>query len=173
MVPAIRPGIMRAKEHIMQKVITCLGFDRQAEEAIQFYTSVVPNSRILGMFRCGDAGPFPKGTLLAGSFVLDGQEFMAINGGPQFTHTVGMSIVIRCETQAEIDRLWEKLSEGGQQVQCGWLTDRFGVSWQIVPRVLPELLGDPDPSKSAKVMQAMLQMKKLEVARLQAARDAA
>lgn len=157
----------------MQKVVTCLGFDNQAEEAINFYTSVVPNSRILSTTRHGDAGPGPKGTLLAATFELDGQEFMALNGGPSFTFSIGTSIMIKCETQAEIDHLWENLSEGGQKVQCGWLTDRFGLSWQIVPRVLPELLNDPDPKRAQSVMQAMLQMQKLDIAKLKAAREAA
>lgn len=153
----------------MQKIMTCLGFNNQAEEAVNFYTSVVRNSKILSTTRSGDAGPSPKGSLLAATFQLDGQEFMVLNGGPPFTFSIGMSIVINCETQAEIDELWEKLSEGGAQVQCGWLTDKFGVSWQIVPRVLVEMLSDPNPAKSQPVMQAMLQMKKLDIARLKQA----
>jgi len=157
----------------MQRVITCLGFDHQAEEAINFYTSIVPNSKILSETRYGDAGPAPKGTLLAANFLLNGQEFMALNGGPPFTFSIGMSIVIRCDTQAEIDALWETLSEGGQKVQCGWLTDKYGVSWQIVPANLGQLLNDPDPVKAERVMKAMLQMKKLDIAQLKAARDRA
>jgi predicted 3-demethylubiquinone-9 3-methyltransferase (glyoxalase superfamily) len=153
----------------MQKIVTCLGFNNQAEEAINFYTSVVPNSRILSTTRHGDSGPGPKGTLLAATFLLDGQEFMALNGGPSFTFSVGTSIMIKCETQAEIDSLWSKLSEGGREVQCGWITDRFGLSWQIVPRILPELLNDPDPKKAQRVMRAMLQMVKLDIAGLEAA----
>jgi predicted 3-demethylubiquinone-9 3-methyltransferase (glyoxalase superfamily) len=155
----------------MQKIITCLGFNNQAEEAVNFYTSIIKNSEILGTARSGDAGPGPKGSLLAATFMLDGQEFMALNGGPSFTFAMGMSIVIRCETQDEIDSLWEQLSEGGKKVQCGWLTDKFGVSWQIVPRILPELLNDPDPRKSQSVMNAMLQMTKLDIAGLKAAHD--
>ncbi len=153
----------------MQKIMTCLGFDNQAEEAINFYTSVIPNSKILSTTRYGDTGPGPKGSLLAATFLLNGQEFMALNGGPPFKFSIGMSIVIRCDTQAEIDALWEKLSEGGEKVQCGWLTDKYGVSWQIVPAVLSELMNDPDPAKSQRVMKAMLQMKKLDIAQLKEA----
>jgi predicted 3-demethylubiquinone-9 3-methyltransferase (glyoxalase superfamily) len=157
----------------MQKIVTCIGFNNQAEEAVNFYTSVVKNSRILSATRFGDSGPGPKGGLVAASFLLDGQEFLALNGGPSFTHTVGMSIVIKCETQTEIDELWSRLSDGGQPGQCGWLTDRFGVSWQVVPRALPQLLGDPNPKKATAAMQAMLQMRKLDMAALQRAADAA
>jgi predicted 3-demethylubiquinone-9 3-methyltransferase (glyoxalase superfamily) len=157
----------------VQNVITCLGFNNQAEEAVNFYTSIVKNSKILSTTRYGDAGPGPRGSLLAASFLLDGQEFMALNGGPSFTFGIGMSIVIKCETQAEIDQLWERLSEGGQKVQCGWLTDKFGVSWQIVPRVLPQLLNDPNPAKSQRVMKAMLQMTKLDIGKLKEAYERA
>ena len=155
----------------MQKIITCLGFNDRAEEAVNFYTSTVRNSRILTMSRNGDGGPGPKGSLLAATFLLDGQEFMALNGGPPFKFAIGMSIVIRCDTQEEIDSLWEKLSEGGEQVQCGWLTDKFGVSWQIVPSILGKLMSDPDPRKSQNVMKALLPMKKLDIAKLQEAHD--
>ena len=157
----------------MQKVVTCLGFNSQAEEAINFYTSVVPDSRILSTTRHGDGGPGPRGMLLAASFELGGQEFLALNGGPPFTFSIGTSIMIKCETQEEIDRLWDRLSDGGQPGQCGWLTDRYGLSWQIVPRVLPTLLSDPDPRRAQSVIQAMLQMKKLDIAKLEAAREAA
>jgi predicted 3-demethylubiquinone-9 3-methyltransferase (glyoxalase superfamily) len=157
----------------MQKVVTCLGFNNQAEEAIDFYTSTIPNSKWLTRTRAGDGSPIPKGSLLAATFLLDGEEFMALNGGPPFTFSIGMSIMIKCETQAEIDHLWETLSEGGQKVQCGWLTDRFGVSWQIVPRILPEFLSDPDPGRAANVMQAMLKMTKLDIAKLKGAREQA
>ena len=156
----------------MQKIVTCLGFNDRAEEAVNFYTSVVPNSRILSTTRNGDGGPGPKGALLAANFVLDGQEFMAINGGAPFKFEIGMSIVIRCDAQAEIDRLWETLSQDGQQGPCGWLTDKFGVSWQIVPRMLMVLLSDPDRDKANRVMAAMLQMGKIEIAELQKAADA-
>jgi len=157
----------------MQKIVTCLGFNNQAEEAVNFYTSIVKNSKILSATRYVDAGPGPKGSLMVATFLLDGQEFMALNGGPPFTFSIGMSIVIKCETQAEIDEYWEKLSEGGQKVQCGWLTDKFGVSWQIVPRMLGELASDPNPAKSQSVMRAMLQMKKLDIAKLKEAYEQA
>jgi predicted 3-demethylubiquinone-9 3-methyltransferase (glyoxalase superfamily) len=153
----------------MQKIVTCLGFDNRAEEAVNFYTSVVKNSKIVSTSRYGEGGRMPKGTLLAATFLLDGQEFMALNGGPPFKFSIGASIVIKCETQVEIDELWEKLSAGGEKVQCGWLTDKFGLSWQIVPAVLGKLMDDPNPAKSQAVMQALLQMKKLEVAKLQEA----
>jgi predicted 3-demethylubiquinone-9 3-methyltransferase (glyoxalase superfamily) len=157
----------------MQRIVTCLGFNNQAEDAVNFYTSIVKNSKILSATRYGDAGPGPKGSLMVASFLLDGQEFMALNGGPPFTFSIGMSIVINCDTQAEVDEYWEKLSAGGQQVQCGWLTDKFGVSWQIVPKLLRTLASDPDPKKSQAVMKAMLQMKKLDSAKLQEAYDRA
>jgi predicted 3-demethylubiquinone-9 3-methyltransferase (glyoxalase superfamily) len=157
----------------MQNIVTCLGFNNQAEEAVNFYTSVITNSKILSTTRYGDAGPGPKGSLLVASFLLDGQEFMALNGGPPFTFSIGMSIVIKCETQAEIDELWEKLSEGGQKVQCGWLTDKFGVSWQIVPKMLSQLMTDADPEKSQNVMKALLQMQKLDIAKLKEAYEEA
>ncbi len=153
----------------MQKIVPFLWFNDQAEEAMNHYVSIFPDSKVVSVMRCGDAGPGPKGTVLTATFQLAGQEFMALNGGPPFKFSIGMSIVIRCETQAEIDLLWEKLSEGGEKVQCGWLTDKYGVSWQIVPSVLAELLNDPDPRKSQSVMKAMLQMKKLDIATLKEA----
>lgn len=156
----------------MQTVITCLGFNDQAEEAVNFYTSIVKNSKIVSTARYGEAGPGPKGTVLAMEFLLNGREFMALNGGPSFTFAIGMSIVIKCETQAEIDELWERLSEGGQKVQCGWLTDKFGVSWQIVPAVLLEMLTDPNPATSQRVMKAMLEMTKLDISKLKQAYEA-
>jgi predicted 3-demethylubiquinone-9 3-methyltransferase (glyoxalase superfamily) len=158
----------------MQNIVTCIGFNNEAEEAVNFYTSVVKNSKVLSIIRFGDGGPGPKGSVVAANFVLDGQEFMALNGGPTFTHTVGMSIMVKCDSQAEIDHLWERLLEdGGKPNVCGWLNDRFGVSWQIVPRILPQLLVDPKPSKAQAAMQAMLQMSKLDIAALQSAADAA
>ncbi len=147
----------------MQKIVTCLGFDNRAEEAVNFYTSVVKNSKIVSTSRYGEGGRMPKGTLLAASFVLDGQEFMALNGGPPFKFSIGTSVVIKCDTQQEIDDLWERLSDGGEKVQCGWLTDKFGMSWQIVPTLLGQLMNDPNPAKSQAVLSAMLQMKKLEI----------
>ena len=155
----------------MPNVITCLGFDNRAEEAVTFYTSVIKNSKILSVSRYGDQAPLPKGTLLAATFVLDGQEFMALNGGPPFQFSIGSSIVVRCEDQAEIDDLWERLSEGGQKGPCGWLTDRFGLSWQIVPKHLTKLMSDP--KKSASVTKALMQMTKLDIGTLQEAYDKA
>ena len=156
----------------MQKIVTCLGFNNNGEEAINFYTSSVKNSKITSISRSGDAGPGPKGSMLAATFTLDGQEFMALNGGPTFTFTPGMSIVVRCEDQAEIDSLWEKLlSGGGHEVQCGWLTDKFGVSWQIIPKALGQWMSGT-PAKAGAVMQALLKMNKLDIGTLQKAYDA-
>ena len=147
----------------MPKITTFLTFDDQAEEAVTFYTSVFPNSRIVTTTRYGEAGPGAKGALMSATFELDGQQFMALNGGPSFTFSQGISLFVHCETQEEIDELWEKLSEGGEKGPCGWLTDKYGVSWQIVPRVLGEMLNDEDPEKANRVMNAMLQMSKLEI----------
>jgi predicted 3-demethylubiquinone-9 3-methyltransferase (glyoxalase superfamily) len=148
----------------MQKITTFLTFDGQAEEAVRFYTSVFEGSRILSERRYGPAGPGPEGSLMTASFELAGQEFMALNGGPSFEFSQGVSLFVDCETQDEVDELWEKLTaDGGQPGPCGWLTDRFGVSWQIVPRALGELLGDEDPEKANRVMEAMLGMQKIEV----------
>lgn len=150
----------------MQKITTFLTFNDQGEEAVRFYVSVFKNSRILSTRRYGDAGPGPKGSFMTAAFELEGQEFMALNGGPSFKFAQGISLFVNCETQAEVDELWEKLSEGGQQVACGWLTDRFGVSWQIVPSALGRMLDDKDPARSQRVMRAMLQMKKLDIEKL-------
>jgi predicted 3-demethylubiquinone-9 3-methyltransferase (glyoxalase superfamily) len=147
----------------MQKIAPFLWFDNNAEEAIHFYTSIFKNSKIGNISRYGDAGPGPKGTVMVGTFQLDGQEFMALNGGPQFTFSPAISFLVNCETQQEVDELWDKLSEGGRKDQCGWLQDKFGVSWQIVPTILGKLMGDKDPEKSKRVMQAMLQMTKLDI----------
>lgn len=148
----------------MQKKITAfLTFDDQAEEAINFYTSVFEDSKILSTSRYGDAGPGEAGAFMTGSFELAGQEFMALNGGPSFNFGQGISLFVDCETQEEVDELWEKLSEGGEKGPCGWLTDKYGVSWQIIPRALGELLNDPDPEKSQRVMNAMLQMSKIDI----------
>lgn len=157
----------------MQKITTFLTFDDEAEEAVNFYTSVFPNSRILTTSRYGEAGPRPEGSFMMATFELDGQEFIALNGGPSFTFAQGISLFVSCETQEEIDDFWEKLSDGGQEVACGWLTDRFGVSWQIVPRVLAEMLNDEDPAKAGAVMSAMLQMTKLEIDALRRAYESA
>src|SRR5436190_20864961 len=145
----------------MQKITPCLWFDTQSEEAAQFYTSVFPNSSILEVARFGAAGPGPQGAVMTVDFELDGQEFLALNGGPQFTFSEAISFQVFCATQEEVDTYWERLSEGGEQGPCGWLKDKFGLSWQIVPSVLPELLSDPDREAANRVMTAMLGMKKL------------
>jgi predicted 3-demethylubiquinone-9 3-methyltransferase (glyoxalase superfamily) len=150
----------------MQKITTFLTFKDRAEEAVNLYTSVFRDSRIVSTTHYGDAGPGPKGTLMSATFELAGQRFMALNGGPPFSFAMGMSLFVNCETQAEVNELWEKLSEGGEKGRCGWLTDRFGVSWQIVPSVLGTYLGDKDPERSQRVLSAMLQMNKLDVAAL-------
>jgi predicted 3-demethylubiquinone-9 3-methyltransferase (glyoxalase superfamily) len=147
----------------MQKITPFLWFDGQAEEAMKFYTSIFKNSKIGSVSRYGDAGPGPKGTVMSGTFELEGQKFMALNGGPQFKFTEAISFFVNCETQQEVDELWEKLSAGGQKSRCGWLKDKFGVSWQIIPTALSELLGDKDPAKSRRVMQAMLRMDKIDI----------
>jgi len=155
----------------MKKITTFLTFKDQAEEAVKLYTSIFKNSRILSTSRYGDAGPGAKGSLMSANFELDGQEFVALNGGPSFEFSQGMSLMVDCETQDEVDMFWEKLSEGGSKGPCGWLTDRFGVSWQIVPRVLSKLLNDPDKAKASRVMKAMLQMSKIEIAELERAAE--
>ena len=163
------------KEHadMQKKITTFLTFDGQAAEAVALYTSVFPDSRFLSAQEYGEAGPGPKGELMTATFELAGQEFMALNGGPSFSFSQGISLFVDCENQEEVDELWEKLSEGGEPGPCGWLTDPFGVSWQIIPRALGELLGDPDPAKSQAVMQAMLQMGKIEIDGLRRAYDSA
>ena len=152
----------------MQKMSTCLWFDDQAEQAANFYTSVFKNSKITGLSRYGEGAPRPAGMAMTVTFEINGQEYMALNGGPEFTFSPAISIVVYCETQAEIDELWEKLCEGGEEVQCGWLTDKFGLSWQIVPTALGGLMQGP-ASKSDNAMKALLQMKKLDIAQLQMA----
>jgi len=151
----------------IQKITPFLWFDHEAEEAATFYTSIFENSRILGIARYGDAGPGPKGSVMTVAFELDGQKFTALNGGPQFKFTEAVSFVVNCETQAEVDQFWERLSEGGQEVQCGWLKDKYGLSWQVVPTILPKLLQDKDRARAQRVMQAMLKMKKIEIAGLE------
>ena len=157
----------------MQKITPCLWFDTEGEDAARFYTSIFPNSKITEVARYGSAGPRPEGTVMTVSFELDGQEFLALNGGPQFTFSEALSFQVFCKTQDEVDAYWSKLSEGGEEGPCGWLKDRFGLSWQIVPTVLPELLADPDAAKSQRVMQAMLGMKKIEIEGLEQAAKAA
>ncbi len=152
-----------------QKITTFLWFDNNAEEAANHYTSIFRNSKILEVARYGDAGPGPKGSVMIVRFQLDGQEFLALNGGPHFKFTEAISLAVTCDTQEEVDELWAKLSAGGQEGQCGWLKDRFGLSWQIVPSVVTKLVTDPDPEKSKRVMQAILQMKKIDIAHLKQA----
>jgi predicted 3-demethylubiquinone-9 3-methyltransferase (glyoxalase superfamily) len=153
----------------MRKITPFLWFDGNAEEAMNFYVSIFRNSRIVNISRYGDAGPGPAGTVMSATFQLAGQEFMALNGGPEFKFTEAISFFVNCETQDEVDELWEKLSAGGEKGRCGWLKDKYGVSWQIVPSALGEMLNDPDPAKSQRVMQAMLQMDKIDVAGLKQA----
>ena len=153
----------------MQRITPFLWFDTQAEEAMNFYVSIFKNSKVLGCSGYGEAGPGPKGTVMVAKFQLDGQEFMALNGGPHFKFTEAISLLVNCETQPEIDELWEKLSEGGETSQCGWLKDKFGLSWQIVPPILGELMQDKDPEKAKRVMQAMLKMTKIDIEALQQA----
>lgn len=153
----------------MSKITPFLTFNDQAEEAVSLYVSLFKNSKILSINRFGEGSPMPAGTVMTVSFVLDGQEFTALNGGPQFTFTDGFSLFVNCETQAEVDELWEKLSAGGEKGRCGWLKDKFGVSWQIIPSALGQLLGDKDPRKAQNVMQAMLQMTKIDIAALKRA----
>jgi predicted 3-demethylubiquinone-9 3-methyltransferase (glyoxalase superfamily) len=153
----------------MQRITTFLTFNNQAEEAVNLYVSIFPNSRILSINRYGEGAPIPAGTVMSATFELDGQQFTALNGGPHFTFSDGISLFVSCQTQEEVDELWEKLSAGGSPGPCGWLKDKFGVSWQIIPTVLGELLGDPDPAKAQRVMQAMLQMSKLDIATLRQA----
>jgi predicted 3-demethylubiquinone-9 3-methyltransferase (glyoxalase superfamily) len=148
---------------MQKKITTFLTFDDRAGEAVEFYTSIFPNSRVTSEQRYGPAGPGAEGSLMTATFELDGQEFMALNGGPSFSFAQGISLFVDCETQEEVDELWERLSEGGEKGPCGWLTDRFGVSWQIIPRALGELLGDEDPEKSRRVMNAMLEMSKIDI----------
>jgi predicted 3-demethylubiquinone-9 3-methyltransferase (glyoxalase superfamily) len=147
----------------MQKITPFLWFDGNAEEAMNFYTSIFKNSKIGRVGRYGDAGPGPKGSVMTGTFQIEGQEFMVLNGGPMFKFTPAISFLVNCETQEEVDELWEKLSAGGELMQCGWLKDKFGVTWQIIPKALSELLGDKDPQKSQRVMKAMMKMIKIDV----------
>jgi predicted 3-demethylubiquinone-9 3-methyltransferase (glyoxalase superfamily) len=151
------------------KITPFLWFDHQAEEAAQFYTSIFKNSKILAVTRYGDAGPGPKGSVMTVTFELDGQKFTALNGGPLYQFTEAISFFVNCETQAEVDHLWEKLGAGGQEIQCGWLKDKYGLCWQIVPAALMEMLQDSDAQRKERVFRAMLQMKKLDIAGLEAA----
>ncbi|MGA9968072.1 MAG: VOC family protein [Terriglobales bacterium] len=154
----------------MHKITPFLWFDDKAEEAMNFYVSIFKNSKVGSVTRYGDAGPGPKGTVMSARFQLDGQDFFALNGGPLFKFTEAVSFFVNCETQEEVDELWEKLTAGGGTPQrCGWLKDKYGLSWQIIPKALGEMLGDKDPQKSQRVMQAMLQMNKIDIQRLKEA----
>jgi predicted 3-demethylubiquinone-9 3-methyltransferase (glyoxalase superfamily) len=153
----------------MQKITPYLWFDSQAEEAANFYVSIFNNSKIVNISRYGEAGPGPVGTVLTVSFELEGQEFTALNGGPAFKFTEAISFFVDCKSQEEVDELWEKLSAGGEEGPCGWLKDKFGLSWQIVPTLLIEMLNDPDPEKARRVTEAMLQMKKIDIPTLEQA----
>jgi predicted 3-demethylubiquinone-9 3-methyltransferase (glyoxalase superfamily) len=156
----------------VKQIVPCLWFDTEGEAAAELYTSLFPNSRILDVSHYGEAGPRPAGTVMTVSFELNGQEFLALNGGPDFTFNEAVSFQVFCEDQDEVDRYWKALSEGGEEGPCGWLKDRFGLSWQIVPTRLTELLRDPDQGRAQRAMQAMLGMRKIEIAELERAADA-
>src|SRR5712691_11156820 len=147
----------------MQKITPFLWFDGKAEEAMNFYISIFKNSKIVSVSRYGEGGPGPKGTVMTGTFQLEGQQFMALNGGPHFTFSPAISFFVNCETQQEVDELWEKLSEGGEKQRCGWLKDKYGLSWQVIPSALGEMLQDKDAEKAKRVMKAMLQMDKIDI----------
>jgi len=155
----------------MQRISPFLWFDHQAEEAARFYVSIFPNSRMGKVTRYGEAGPGPKGSVMTVTFELEGQEFIALNGGPQFKFTEAISFSVACSTQEEVDQYWKKLSDGGEEGPCGWLKDRYGLSWQINPTVLGELLGDTDPVKAKRAMEAMLKMKKIDIEALKSASE--
>ena len=155
----------------MQKITPFLWFNDKAEEAVNFYVSIFKNSKAMSVTRYGDAGPGPKGTVMVAVFEIEGQQFLALNGGPQFNFTPAVSFVVNCETQREVDDLWEKLSAGGKKQACGWLQDKYGLSWQIVPTILGKLMQDKDPAKSQRVMKAMLQMQKLDIEGLKRAAE--
>jgi predicted 3-demethylubiquinone-9 3-methyltransferase (glyoxalase superfamily) len=155
----------------MQKITPFLWFNDQAEEAMRFYLSIFKNSKAGSISRYGDAGPGPKGSVMVATFELEGQQFIALNGGPQFKFSPAISFVVNCQTQKEVDDFWEKLSAGGQKQQCGWLTDQYGLSWQVVPTILGELMQDKDHEKASRVMQAMMQMTKIDIEGLKRAHE--
>jgi predicted 3-demethylubiquinone-9 3-methyltransferase (glyoxalase superfamily) len=155
----------------MPKTTPCLWFDTQGEDAAELYTSIFPNSKILDVTRYGSGGPGADGSVMTVSFVLDGQEFVALNGGPEFTFNEAVSFQVHCDSQEEVDEYWRRLSEGGEEGPCGWLKDRYGLSWQIVPTELPILLSDPDPGRAQRAMQAMMQMKKIDIDAVRRAAD--
>jgi predicted 3-demethylubiquinone-9 3-methyltransferase (glyoxalase superfamily) len=160
---------MQEEENGMQKITPFLWFDGKAEEATNFYVSIFKNSKVVSVRRFGGAGPGSKGAVMSTIFQIEGQEFYTLNGGPHFTFTPAISLFVSCETQQEVDALWEKLSEGGEKSRCGWLKDKYGLSWQIIPKILGQMLEDKDPKKSASVMKAMMQMDKIDMAGLQRA----
>ena len=155
----------------LTKITPCLWFDTQAEDAANFYTGIFPNSRVVDVSHYGSAGPRPEGMVMVVNFELEGQPFIALNGGPEFTFNEAISFQVNCESQDEVDDYWTKLTDGGQEVACGWLKDRFGVSWQIVPTVLDELVRDADPERSQRAMKAMMGMTKFDIAELQRAAE--
>ncbi len=155
----------------MKKITPCLWFDDKAEEAARFYASIFKNSRVGDITHYGEGAPRPKGSVLTVQFQLDGQDYLALNGGPVFKFTEAVSFIVYCETQEEVDRMWESLSAGGEKVQCGWLKDKYGMSWQVVPTVLTRMMTDPDPARASRVMQALMRMKKLDIQGLQEAYD--
>lgn len=159
------------RERYMNKIVPFLWFNGNAEEAMNFYASVFRNAKIGRVTRYGEGGPGPKGTVMSATFELEGQSFYALNGGPMYSFTPAISMFVNCETQEEVDHFWDKLSAGGEEQQCGWLRDKFGLSWQVIPTVLGQLLSDPDPKRSMRAMQAMLQMKKIDIRALQQAAD--
>jgi predicted 3-demethylubiquinone-9 3-methyltransferase (glyoxalase superfamily) len=167
--PAAKRKITPAATGSKQKIAPFLWFDGQAEEAAKFYVSIFKNSKVVSMHRMGEGGPVPKGTVMSATFVLEGQTFHALNGGPMFKFTPAISFFVNCETQGEVDRFWEKLSSGGAKEPCGWVRDRFGVSWQVIPTVLGRFMGDKDPRKAGAVMQAMMQMTKIDIKALEKA----
>ena len=155
----------------MQRIVTNLWFDTEAEEAAEFYASVFENSRIVSVARYTEAGPRPAGTVMTVEFELDGQRFIGINGGPEFKFDEAISLMINCETQEEIDYYWERLTEGGEESQCGWLKDRYGLSWQVVPTAMEQIFSGPDPERARRAMEALLKMRKLDIAALRSAAD--
>jgi len=176
--PLIAAGVCRRRgkrkgSAVSEKITTCLWFDSQAEEAAEYYVSIFDGGKILDVSRYGDGGPGPAGQAITVQFLLDGRTFTALNGGPAFTFNEAVSFVIDCASQEEVDRYWSALTDGGQESQCGWLKDRYGVSWQVVPAVLGQLLAGPDPDGAQRAMQAMLAMRKLDIAALQEAYDGA
>ena len=153
----------------MKPITPCLWYDTQAEEAAKFYVSLFPNAKVTKVTHYGEHGPMPKGTVMTAAFELNGQPFLALNGGSTFKHSPAMSLIVYCKDQAEIDAYWEKLSQGGEKSVCGWVTDKYGVSWQVTPAEMEELVGDDDPARSNRVMAALMKMKKLDIAALRRA----